>query len=172
MEIYIFFKAEKLIATKLYSWVENNFSLSRTHVDRSTEPHLVRFLYWSVDNIKTCRALSLERCHHVVCSHIFDRPLRNIKLDRHLVPTGSFFVFQFADDFRDAYTKKLPMKSQRKAIIDDFFRGLQYERLEGHIFLNFLAYNGNEDVPIREYFRFVHAVNLPLAFFYIHLRCG
>ena len=27
--------------------------------------------------------------------------------------------------------KKLPMKSQRKAIVDDFRRGRQYERLEG-----------------------------------------
>ena len=53
-----------------------------------------------------CHTLFLARCHHVVCSHIVDRPLRNIKLDRHLVPTGSFFVFQFADDVRDAYAKK------------------------------------------------------------------
>ena len=40
-----------------YSWVRNNYSLSRTHVARSTEPRLARFfLYWSVQNIKTCRA--------------------------------------------------------------------------------------------------------------------
>ena len=28
-----------------YSWVENNSSLSRTHVARSTEPYLARFFY-------------------------------------------------------------------------------------------------------------------------------
>ena len=39
-----------------------------------------------------------------------------------LFPTGSFFVFQFADDVRDKYAKKLQMKSQRKAIVDGFRR--------------------------------------------------
>ena len=85
----------------------------------------------------------MERCHYFFCSSIADRPLRNIKLDQHLVLTSSFFVFQFADDVRDTYAKKLPMKSQRKAIDDDFRRGRQYERLEGHLLLNFSAYNGN-----------------------------
>ena len=61
-------------------------------------------------------------CHHVVCSEITDRPLWNIKLDRHLVPTGNVFVVQFADDVRDVYAKKLPTKFQRKAIVDDFCR--------------------------------------------------
>ena len=66
----------------------------------------------------------------------------------------------------------MPMKSQQKVIVDNFCKGRQYERLEGHLFLDFLAYNGNEDVPIREYFGFIHAVNLPPAFYEIHLRCG
>ena len=73
----------------------------------------------------------LARCHHDVCSDIFDRPLPNIKLDRNLVLTGSFFAVHFADDVRDVYEKKLPTKSQRKAIVDDFPTGRQYERLEG-----------------------------------------
>ena len=73
----------------------------------------------------------LARCHHGLCYHIVDCPLPNIKLDRHLFPTGSFVVIQFADDVRGAYAKKLPTKSQRKAIVDDFRRGRQYERIEG-----------------------------------------
>ena len=50
------------------------------------------------------RAL-LAQCHHVVYSDIIDCPLRNIKLDRHLFPTG-IFVFWFAGDVRGAYAKK------------------------------------------------------------------
>ena len=125
-----------------HSWVENNSSLSRTHAAHNTEPHLARFFILICRGHKTCRALFLAWCHHVVCSHIVDRPFWNIKLDRHLVPTGSFFVFQFADDVRDTY-KTMPMKYQWKAIDDDFCRGCQYERLEGHLFLGFSAYHGN-----------------------------
>ena len=58
--------------------------------------------------------------HHVVCSEIINCPLRNIKLDQHLVLTGSFF--QFDDYVREAYAKKLPTKSQRKSIVNDFCR--------------------------------------------------
>ena len=57
------------------------------------------------------------------------------------------------------------MKSQLKAIVDDFRRGRQYERLEGHLFLDFSADNGNKDAPIREYFGFIHVVHLPPAVF-------
>ena len=63
------------------------------------------------------------------------------------------------------------MKSQRKAIVDNFRRGRKYERLEENLFVDFLAYNGNEDVPIHDYFGFIHAVDLPSQFFKIHFRC-
>ena len=39
--------------------------------------------------------------------------------------------------------EKLLMKSQRKAIVDNFFSRRQYEQLEGHLFLDFLADNEN-----------------------------
>ena len=39
-----------------------------------------------------------------------------------LVPTGSFSVFQIADDVRNAYAKKLPKKSQRKEIVNNLCR--------------------------------------------------
>ena len=39
-----------------------------------------------------------------------------------------------------------------------------YRQKVGHLFLDFLAYNRNEDVPIRDYFGFIHAVDLPPAF--------
>ena len=55
--------------------------------------------------MNTCRTVLLARWHHVVCYDNVDRPLWNITLDQHLVPTGRFFV-QFADDVRDAYAKK------------------------------------------------------------------
>ena len=58
------------------------------------------------------------------------------------------------------------MKLQRKAIVDDFLRGRQYVWLEGHLFLYFSADNGNEDVPIRGYFRFSHVLHLPPAIFW------
>ena len=57
------------------------------------------------------------------------------------------------------------MKSQRKANIDDFRRRPQYERLEGHLFLDFSADDGNEDVPIQDYFGFIHAFHLPPVVF-------
>ena len=63
------------------------------------------------------------RCHHDTCSGIVYRPFTNIKLQ--------FFVFQIADDISNVYAKKLPMKSQRKAINDSFHRRRQYEQLEG-----------------------------------------
>ena len=45
-----------------------------------------------------------------------------------------------------------------------------YRQNVGHLFLDFLAYNRNEDVPIGEYFGFIHAVDLPPAFFLILFR--
>ena len=48
----------------------------------------------------------LERCHYGSCSDIVDRSILKIKLDRHLVPTGSFFAAQFSDYVKDAYAKK------------------------------------------------------------------
>ena len=57
------------------------------------------------------------------------------------------------------------MKYQRKAIVDDFCRGRQYEQLEGHLFLDLLANNGNDDLSIQEYFGFIHALHLPPAVF-------
>ena len=47
----------------------------------------------------------LAQCHRGVCSGIFERPLPNIKLDRHIVPTVIFF-FRISDHFRNAYAKK------------------------------------------------------------------
>ena len=82
-----------------------------------------------------------------------------------VVPTGSFVVVQFADNFRDVYVKKPPTKLQQKAIVDNFCRGRQYERLEGHLFLNFSADNGNEDMSIQEYFGCSHALHLLPAVF-------
>ena len=40
-----------------------------------------------------------------------------------------------------------------------------YRQNMGHLFLDVLAYNGNGDVPIRDYFGFIHAVDLSPAFF-------
>ena len=67
-------------------------------------------------------ALFLAQCHRVVCSDILNRPLSNTKLDQNIVPTGGFFVVRFPDDVRYAYAKNIPMKSQLKAIVDNFFK--------------------------------------------------
>ena len=67
-----------------------------------------------------CRALFLARCHHVVCSDIFDRPLRNIKLDRHISQTGIFLFFSLLMMSGTRMQKKLTMKSQRKVIVNNF----------------------------------------------------
>ena len=75
-----------------------------------------------MENIKTCSAIFLVRCRHVVSSEIIDRPLRKIKLDWNLVLTGSFFVFHYADDVRSVFAKKLPVKSHRKATVEVFHR--------------------------------------------------
>ena len=64
----------------------------------------------------------------------------------------------------------------RRAIVDakDAFLEVvrHYRQNVGHLFLDFSAYNGNEDVPIRNYFGFIHAVDLLPDFFEIILRCG
>ena len=64
----------------------------------------------------------------------------------------------------------------RRAIADakDAFLEVvrHYIQNVGHLFLDFSAYNGNEDVPIRDYFGFIHAVDLPPAFFEILFRYG
>ena len=39
-----------------------------------------------------------------------------------LFPLAFVFVFQFDDDVRGAYTKKIPTKSRRKAFVDNFCR--------------------------------------------------
>ena len=41
-----------------------------------------------------------------------------------------------------------------------------------HLFLDFSAKNGNEDVPIQEYFGFSHALHLMPAVFKIRFHCG
>ena len=46
-----------------------------------------------------------------------------------------------------------------------FFSGRQYERLEGLLFLDLSADNGNEDVPIRDNFGFIRALHLLPAVF-------
>ena len=85
----------------------------------------------------------MARFHHGLCSNIFDRLLRNVKLDQNLVPTDSCFLAWFSDDVRDAYAKKLPTELQRKAIVNDFCRGRQYERREGQEACRFSTINAS-----------------------------
>ena len=58
-----------------------------------------------------------------------------------------FLVFQIADDVRNAYVKKLLMKSQWKAIVDNFRRGCQCERLERQEGRRFSATKMNFEKP-------------------------
>ena len=70
-----------------------------------------------------------------------------------LLPKGEwfqltvFFVFQIANDVKNAYAKKVPMKSQWKAIVDNFCRGCQYERLEEQEDRRFSATKMNFEHP-------------------------
>ena len=105
----------------------------------------------------------MARCHHVVCSHISDRPLRNIKLDRYLVLTGTFLVFHFSDNVRDVYARKTADEIPVEGHCRRFLQGCQYERLEGNLFLDLLADNGNKEK--KKYFGFIHALHLPPAVF-------
>ena len=89
----------------------------------------------------------LARCHHGLCSDIFDRPLPNIKLDLHLVTTGSFLLFSLLMMSGTRAQKKLPIKLQRKAIVDDFHSGRQYEPLEGQEGRRFSATKMNFEKP-------------------------
>ena len=67
------------------------------------------------------------------------------------------FVYRFADDVRDVYAKKLPMKSQRKAIVDNSCRTCRYEKLEGYflivpnhqIFVSIVCREIEEKVPLK-----------------------
>ena len=91
----------------------------------------------------------MARCHHVVYSEIVDCPLRNIKFDRHFVLTGSFVVVQFVDDVRDAYAKKLPMKYQRKATVENVcIAGTNMPSLA----LHYILPTGWDDIDGRTYF--------------------
>ena len=77
------------------------------YVTCSTVPRLARFFYIDLNRtLKHVARFVLAQCHHGFCSENFNRSFPDIKLDRHVVPTGSFFVFQISDDVRNAYTKK------------------------------------------------------------------
>ena len=84
------------------------------------------YLKWTLNILRVL----LARCHHGLCSDIVERPLRNIKHDRHLVPTGSFCCCPVCWWCQGRVHKKMPMTSQRKAIVDNFCRGRQYDWLE------------------------------------------
>ena len=76
------------------------------------------FSYQSEEYINTRCTLFRASCHHVLCSVIVDRPLPYIELDRHLVPTGSFCCCSICWRCQGRVRKKLPTKSQRKAIVE------------------------------------------------------
>ena len=58
-------------------------------------PSQCAFLYWYEENIKTCCAFVLARCHHGVFYDIVNHPFLKIKLDWHIVPTVRFLLFSF-----------------------------------------------------------------------------
>ena len=64
----------------------------------------------------------------------------------------------------------------RRAIADvkDAFLEVvrHYRQNVGHLFLDFSAYIGNEDMPIRDYFGFIHAVDLSPDFLKFFFCCG
>ena len=92
--------------TELYGWVGNNSSLSRTYVDRSTEPHLARFLILICREHKNMsRAFSGTVSPCCLFSHCW-LSIAKYKTWSTSCSDKSFFVFQFADDVRDAYAKK------------------------------------------------------------------
>ena len=73
--------------------------------------------------------------------------MRNIKLDQHLIPDGIVFVVKFMMMSGTCMQKKLPKQLQWKAIVDDFCRGGQYERLEGQEGCGFFATQMNFEKP-------------------------
>ena len=98
LDIYIFMWVIRYLSIT-YSWVENNSSLSITHVARSTEPHLAHFFILIRREHKNM-SLSFPGTVSLCCfSHIVDRPVRNIKLDQNLVPTGISSGRQFSTIF-------------------------------------------------------------------------
>ena len=60
-----------------------------------------------------------------------------------------FFVVRFADDVRDVYAKKLPKKSQRKAIVNVFCRA-DIDRLVNKKWMKYDQYAShiNNDLPL------------------------
>ena len=53
------------------------------------------FKYWSVENIKTCRAFFWARCHHGLFSDIVDCPFPDKKLIKILFWLAVFLLFGF-----------------------------------------------------------------------------
>ena len=107
------------------------------------------FLYWSVESIKAWRALFLAQCHHVVCSDIVDCSLRDIKLYQNFVPTGSFLLFSLLIMSGERTQKKLPMKSQRKAIVDNFCRAVTNTQ---YLALRYILPTGWYDIDGKRFF--------------------
>ena len=124
------------ISRYLYSWVENNSNLSRTHVARSTEPNLERFL------ILICREhKKMSRAFYGTVSPccLFSQCRSSIAEYKTWLKSFSdwqFLFFQFADYVRDAYAKKTADEIPAEGNCQRFFRGRKYEQLEGHLFLD------------------------------------
>ena len=82
-----------------------------------------------------------------------------------MVPTGSFLVFQFADDVRDAYAKKLLMKSQRKAIVENVCGA---GTNTPYLALRYILPTGWDDIDGRQFFRSAyHILRLYIMVLYV-----
>ena len=148
-----------------YSWVENNSSLIRTHVSCSTKPHLARFLIYIWSEHKNMSHAFLERCHHVVCSHIFNLPLRNIKLDQNLV-WNPFFCFSVCWWCQGCVRKKNCLWNPSGRQLSTIFAGgVSISGLRGTF--SSISWLPMETKTCRfgTIFRSIYAVHLPLAVF-------
>ena len=87
----------------------------------------------------------MAQCHHGICYDIVNHPLRNMKLDQHLVLIGSFFVVWFSDYVRDVYAKQTSKEIAAEGNCQQFFRVRYYDHLEGHEGRRFSATKMNSE---------------------------
>ena len=141
------------------------FCSGSPHVACSNEPHVVRFFIfiWRVHKHMSRIFLgTLSPCYLFCHCRL---PISEYETWSKSCSNWQFFVVKFSDHVRNVDTKKFRRNCSRRQLWASWPWWETRCPLLLHLFLNFLAGNGIEDVPIREYFGFIHALHfLPTVF--------
>ena len=87
----------------------------------------------------------MARCQHGLCSDIFNRPLPNIQIDRHLAPTESFLLLSLLIMSGTCMQKNCQQYRSGRHLSNCFCRWRNYEWLEGKQGWQFSATETNSE---------------------------